>query len=187
MINLLAINLQEAFAQAETWIVAFFAWLGSSSLAAVIIGLISKSLTKKVNRQTIASKTQIENVAETSANKAVKKMIGKSFNLNIKAEVDKAVKAEMTPIKENAEYAAIASKNAEIATAHVLLAQSRSRLLNKEEQANLKDIANKILAHASGDVVAPTVIEFAESIAVEPIAQEVIEENESLVSFADIK
>ena len=119
-------------------------------------------------------------------------MIGKSFNVNIKSEVDKAVKAEMKPIRENAEYAAVASRNAEIAAAHVLLAQSRSRLLNETEQANLQSIANKILAHANGEVVAPMIIEIAEETTATATAATVekadtaVDENASLVSFADV-
>lgn len=188
--NLLAINLQQAFSQAETWIAAGFAWLGSSSVAAVLMGLISRKLTKKVNNQTTVSKKQIEDTATTSAEKAVKKMVGKSFNVNIKSEVDKAVKAELKPIRENAEYAATASRNAEIAAAHVLLAQSRSRLLKEEEQANLQSTAKKILAHASGDVVSPTVIEIAEQEEVTPEKKvnngETVEENVSLITFDDV-
>lgn len=190
--NLLAIDLQQAFASIETWIVAFFAWFGSSSIAAIVIGLIARRLTRKVNHQTAVSQNQIERAAEAGAEKAVKKMVGKSFNVNIKSEVDKAVKAEMKPIRENAEYAATASRNAEIASAHVLLAQSRSRLLNETEQANLQSIANKILAHANGDVVAPTIIEIAEETTVtDPVAtvekaDTAVDENASLVSFADV-
>lgn len=192
MINLLAIDLQQAFAQAETWIAALFAWLGSSGVAALIIGLLSKKMTQKVNTQTTVSKAQIEQAASVSAEKAIKAMVGKSFNVNIKAEVDKAVKAQMQPIREQAEYAAVASRNAEIAAAHVLLAQSRSRLLNEQEQENLQSIAKKILAHANGDVVSPTVIEIAaESVApsVEKIdvADNSTVENATLVSFDEVQ
>lgn len=191
MLNLLAIDLQQAFMRAETWIVAFFAWLGSSGVAAVIIGVIARKLMKKVNRQTTVSKKEIEKAADLSAERAVKKMVGKSFNVNIKSEVDSAVKAELQPIREKAEYASVAARNSEIATAHVLLAQSRSRLLNEEEQANLQLIAKKILAHASGDVVSPTVIEITEEENIVPKTQleadkKTIEENSSLVSFDDI-
>ena len=74
-----------------------------------------------------------------------------------------------------------------------MLAQSRSRLLTKAEQATLQNVAQKILAHANGDVVTPTVIEFAEqpvAEAVEPAEKKKVSvsaENASLVSFADIK
>lgn len=193
LFNLLAIDLQQVFAEAETWIIAFFAWLGSSSVAALIMGIISRLLTKKVNRQTTVSQQQIDKAADASAERAVKKMVGKSFNVNIKSEVDRAVQAEIKPIRENAEYAAAASRNAEIAAAHVLLAQSRSRLLNEAEQANLQSIANKILAHANGEVVAPTIIEIAEETTETATATTVekvdtaVNENDSLVSFADVK
>lgn len=192
MINLLAIDLQQAFAQAETWIAALFAWLGSSGVAALIIGLLSKKMTQKVNTQTTVSKAQIEQAASVSAEKAIKAMVGKSFNVNIKAEVDKAVKAQMQPIREQAEYAAVASRNAEIAAAHVLLAQSRSRLLNEQEQENLQSIAKKILAHANGDVVSPTVIEIAaESVATSvekiDVADNSTVENATLVSFDEVQ
>ena len=192
MLNLLAIDLQQAFASIETWVAAGIALLASSGAGGVIIGLILRKFTKKVNGQTTVSKEQIEKTANASAENAVKKMVGKSFNVNIKSEVDKAVKAEMKPIRENAEYAATASRNAEIASAHVLLAQSRSRLLNETEQANLQSIANKILAHANGDVVAPTIIEIAEETTVtDPVAtvekaDTAVDENASLVSFADV-
>lgn len=190
--NLLAIDLQQAFASIETWVSAAIAFLISSGVGGLIIGLIVRKLTKKVNTQTTVSKEQIEKTAKTASEQAVKKMIGKSFNVNIKSEVDKAVKAEMKPIRENAEYAAIASRNAEIAAAHVLLAQSRSRLLNETEQANLQSIANKILAHANGEVVAPTIIEIAEETTATATAATVekadtaVDENASLVSFADV-
>lgn len=190
--NLLAIDLQQAFASIETWISAGIALLVSSGVGGAIIGLIVRKLTKKVNTQTSVSKEQIEKTAKTASEQAVRKMIGKSFNVNIKSEVDKAVKAEMKPIRENAEYAAAASRNAEIAAAHVLLAQSRSRLLNETEQVNLQSIANKILAHANGEVVTPTIIEIAEettattSAAIVEKADTTVDENASLVSFADV-
>lgn len=190
--NLLAIDLQQAFASIETWISAGIALLVSSGVGGAIIGLIVRKLTKKVNTQTSVSKEQIEKTAKTASEQAVRKMIGKSFNVNIKSEVDKAVKAEMKPIRENAEYAAAASRNAEIAAAHVLLAQSRSRLLNETEQVNLQSIANKILAHANGEVVTQTIIEIAEettattSAAIVEKADTTVDENASLVSFADV-
>lgn len=190
--NLLAIDLQQAFASIETWISAGIALLVSSGVGGAIIGLIVRKLTKKVNTQTLVSKEQIEKTAKTASEQAVRKMIGKSFNVNIKSEVDKAVKAEMKPIRENAEYAAAASRNAEIAAAHVLLAQSRSRLLNETEQVNLQSIANKILAHANGEVVTPTIIEIAEETTATTSAATVektdttVDENASLVSFADV-
>ena len=63
--------------------------------------------------------------------------------------------------------------------------------MNEEEQANLQLIAKKILAHASGDVVSPTVIEITEEENIVPKTQleadkKTIEENSSLVSFDDI-
>lgn len=112
------------------------------------------------------------------------------YCFNIKSEVDKAITAELKPIQENSAYAAAAARNSEIAAANVLLAQSRSRLLNETEQANLQLIAKKILAHANGDVVSPTVIEISEEPASTEKSADVdtttIEENSSLVSFADI-
>lgn len=192
MINLLAIDLQQAFANIETWVSAGIALLVSSGVGGVIIGLIVRGLTKKVNTQTTVSKAQIEQAASVSAEKAIKAMVGKSFNVNIKAEVDKAVKAQMQPIREQAEYAAVASRNAEIAAAHVLLAQSRSRLLNEQEQENLQSLAKKILAHANGDVVSPTVIEIAaESVATSvekiDVADNSTVENATLVSFDEVQ
>ena len=193
MLNLLAIDLQQAFASIETWVAAGIALLASTGAGGVIIGLILRKLTRKVNGQTTVSKEQIEKTANASAEKAVKKMVGKSFNVNIKSEVDKAVKAELKPIREYAEYAATASRNSEIAAAHVLLAQSRSRLLNEDEQKNLQLTAKKILAHANGEVVAPTIIEIAEDTTqettkapAEQVVSAVVDENASLVSFADV-
>lgn len=193
MINLLAIDLQTAFASIETWVSAAIAFLVSTGAGGVVIGVIAKLLTKKVNTQTSVSKKQIDEAAKNAAEIAVKRMVGKSFNVNIKAEVDKAVKSELKPIRENAEYAATAARNAEIASASVLLAQSRSRLLTKAEQSNLQSVAQKILAHANGDVVTPTVIEIVEQPTTEVSESEekkkvkATSENASLVSFADIK
>lgn len=194
MINLLAIDLQAAFANIETWVAAVISFLVSSGAVSVIMGIIVKSLTAKVNAQTSVSKKQIEETAKISAENAVKRVVGKSFNVNIKSEVDKAIKAELKPIKENAEYAATAARNAEIASANVLLAQSRSRLLTKTEQATLQSVAQKIIAHADGEVIAPAVIEFSETPAEATSAVETREkkgsaatDNASLVSFADIK
>ena len=190
--NLLAIDLQQAFANIETWVSAAIAFLVSAGVGGIIIGFIVRVLIKKVNTQTTVSKEQIEKTAKTASEQAVKKMIGKSFNVNIKSEVDKTIQAEIKPIREKAEYAAAASRNAEIAAAHVLLAQSRSRLLNETEQANLQSIANKILAHANGEVVAPTIIEIAEETTATATAATVekadtaVDENASLVSFADV-
>lgn len=193
MINLLAIDLQQAFASVETWIAAGIALLASSGVGGLIIRLILGRLIKKVNSQTTVSEEKIEETAKASAEKAVKKMVGKSFNVNIKSEVDNAVKVELKPIRENAEYSATASRNAEIAAAHVLLAQSRSRLLNETEQANLQSIAKKILAHANGEVVAPTIIEISEDATIdtvngddEKVETVAVDANASLVSFADV-
>ena len=188
IINFLAVNLQQAFSSIETWVSAGIAFLVSSGAGGVIIGLIAKGLTRKVNGQTSVSKAQIESAAKKGAETAVKSLVGKSFNVNIKSEVDKTIKEDLAPIKANAEYAAQAAKNAEIASANVLLAQSRSRLLNETEQASLQAIANKILAHANGEVVSPTVIEFAqEKPKTEPLQPAATEENASLVSFDDVK
>ena len=193
LLNLIAIDLQQAFANIETWVSATIAFLVSSGAGGVVIGLIARALTKKVNMQTTISQTKIEETAQKTAEQAVKKMVGKSFNVNIKSEVDKAISAELKPIKENVEYAATASRNAEIASAHVLLAQSRSRLLNENEQASLQLIAKKLIAHASDDVVSPTIIEIAEEttektiIASEKKVDKIVDENASLISFADVK
>ncbi len=192
LFNLLAIDLQQAFVKIETWVSAAIVLLVLLVVGGLIIGLIVRGLIRKVDTQTTVSKEQIEKTAKMASEQAVKKMVGKSFNVNIKSEVDKTVKAEMKPIRENAEYAATASRNAEIAAAHVLLAQSRSRLLNETEQANLQLIANKILAHANGEVVAPTIIEIAEETTATATAATVekadtdVDENASLVSFADV-
>lgn len=187
MINgILSINLQQAFSQVETWFVAFFVWLGASGVAAAIIGCIVKKVMRKINNQTSVSKSQIEEAATETA----KMMVGKSFNVNIKSEVDKSIQSEIAPIKEKAENAAAAAKNAEIAAAHILLAQSRSRLLNKTEQAELQAIAKNILAHANGSVIAPAVIEIAAvkkeepALAIEEVKK--TEENASLISFNDV-
>ena len=192
MLNLLAIDLQQAFTSIETWVASGFAFLASLGVGGGILRLILGRLIKRVDDQTTVSKKKLEETANASAENAVKKMVGKSFNVNIKSEVDKAVKAELKPIRENAEYAATASRNAEIAAAHVLLAQSRSRLLKEDEQANLQSIANKILSHANGEVVAPMIIEIAEE-ATETTANvtagkvdTAVDENASLVSFADV-
>lgn len=188
MINLLAIDLQTAFMEAETWITAFFAWLGTSGVSAIIISLFARRQAKKIDQKTSVSEKQIEETAKKVADKAIKKLVGKSFNVNIKAEVDKAINAELTPIKANAEYSATASRNAEIATAYVLMAQSKSRLLKDEEKANLQETAKRLLSHANGEVIAPTVIEFAENENKEEETKDetTTEENASLVSFADI-
>ena len=179
MINLLAIDLQTALAEAETWITAFFAWLGTSGVSAIIISLFARRQARKIDQKTSVSKEQIEETAKKAADKAIKKVVGKSFNVNINAE--------LTPIKANAEYSATASRNAEIATAYVLMAQSKSRLLNDEEKENLQDTAKKLLAHANGDIVAPVMIEFNETETEEETKDETAtEENASLVSFADI-
>jgi hypothetical protein len=69
-----------------------------------------------------------------------------------------------------------------------LLAQSKSRLLKDEEKENLQSIANKLLSHANGDVVSPTVIEFSETANVETQEDKTtVEENATLVSFADVQ
>lgn len=188
MINLLAIDLQAALSQAETWIAAFFAWLGTTGAATIIMGLWARRQARKAEKNTTVSKTQIEETAKAAATNAVKKVVGKSFNVNINAEVDKAINAELSPIKANAEYAATAARNAEIAAAYMLTAQSKSRLLKDDEKENLQLTAKNLLAHANGDVVAPTVIEFSESVNAEEETQDesTTEENAALVSFADV-
>ena len=188
--SILAIDLQAAFSSIETWIAAGVALLASSTLGGVIIGLLMKKFTKKVNNQTVVSEQKVSDAAKKAAKETVKAVVGKSFNVNIKSEVDKAIKAEIEPIKLNTEKAATSARNAEIAAAHVLLAQSRSRLLDKKEQENLQSIAKKILANVNGDVATPAVIEFTEekkeSVSTEKEVDEKTEDNAALVSFADV-
>ena len=186
MFNLL-VDLNQAFAIVETWIAAGIAFLSTTSLGGIIVSILMRVFTKKVNAQTTVSQAQIEKTAQLSAKTAVKSVVGKSFNVNIKAEVDKAVQAEMKPIRENAEFAATAAKNAEIASAHVLLAQSRSRLLSEEEQVALQSIAKKIITHADSVTYPQTTVAF-EDATVEVLKEETMDgpDNASLVSFDDI-
>lgn len=192
IMNILAVDIQQAFANVETWIAAAIAFLTTTAVGGVILGIIIRLLTKKVNKQTTVSEAKIKKASKDGATLAIKNMVGKSFNVNIKAEVDKAVKEEMKPIRENAEYAAVAARNSEFATAYVLMAQSKSRLLTKEEQENLQLIAKKLLDHADGKIVEQARIEVSidASAESEPISHmqesKSANENATFVSFDDV-
>lgn len=128
----------------KTWIVAGIGSLGSVALTAIFAAIIGHFKNKGV----INTEKNVETIAEKAATKAVKGLVGKSINLDVSAEVNKAVEKFMYSIKNELDSTFDMAKNTEILAAEIAQALSKSRVLTAEEQEQLKSDADAVMAHA---------------------------------------
>lgn len=174
-------NFGAILGDAKTWIISAISFIFSTFGGAIVAGVLNR-LNKKKD---ILTEAQIERVAIAAATKTVEKIIGKSIDVDISAEVSKAVKKELALIADGVEVVVDGVKNMELLTAKVALAQSRSRLLSQEEKEHLQVCADKAQSHAGKKLVTTAKIELSKNEEKEVVeSKESIEEkNMSFINF----
>lgn len=132
------------FKDIKTWVIAGVGALGSIALSAIFAAILGHFRNKGV----INTEKNVETIAAKAAADAVKGIVGNSINLDISAEVNKAVEKFMYSIKNELDSTFDMAKNTEILTAEIAQALSKSRVLTKEEQNQLHADADAVMAHA---------------------------------------
>lgn len=143
-------DLWAVFKDLKTWVIAGVGALGSIALTAIFAAIIGHFKNKGI----VNTEKNVEAIATKAASDAVKGIVGSSINLDISAEVNKAVEKFMYGIKNELDGTFDMAKNVEILTAEIALALSKSRVLTKEEQTQLKVDADAVMAHAQKGGVA---------------------------------
>ena len=128
----------------KTWIIAGIGSLGSVALSAIFAAVLGHFKNKGV----VNTEKNLEEIATRAATKAVKGLVGNSINLDISAEVNKAVEKFMYGIKNSVDGTFDMAKNTEILAAEIAQALSKSQVLTKEEQNQLHADADAVMAHA---------------------------------------
>lgn len=191
--------IKDAYNKAKDWIKSFYLWLvgiGGGGIITLLLSIFWKLISKKINRSNNLTEDKVSEIATKSSENTVQKIVGKSLNVDIQAEVSDSVKAELAPMIRNSELAMQSAKNAEVGTAMVLKAVAKSRLISDEETAQMESMADSLLAHAEkyGGLSVPIQIqtelkgeEKAEREAVNlvetPNKPKEKKENESYISF----
>lgn len=132
------------FKDSKTWIIVTLGAIAGLFLAAVFAAILGHFRNKGV----INTEKNVETIAAKAAADAVKGIVGNSINLDISAEVNKAVEKFMYGIKNELDSTFDMAKNTEILTAEIAHALSKSRVLTKEEQNQLHADADAVMAHA---------------------------------------
>lgn len=132
------------FKDAQTWVTATFGAIGGLVLSAIFAAILGHFKNKGV----VNTEKNVETIAAKAAADAVKGIVGNSINLDISAEVNKAVEKFMYGIKNELDSTFDMAKNTEILTAEIAQALSKSRVLTKEEQNQLHADADAVMAHA---------------------------------------
>jgi hypothetical protein len=132
------------FKDIKTWVIAGVGSLGAIALSAIFAAILGHFRNKGV----INTEKNVETIAAKAAAYAVKGIVGNSINLDISAEVNKAVEKFMYSIKNELDSTFDMAKNTEILTAEIAKALSKSRVLTKEEQNQLHADADAVMAHA---------------------------------------
>lgn len=132
------------FKDLKTWTIAGVGALGSIALTAIFAAIIGHFKNKGV----INTEKNVETIAAKAAADAVKGIVGNSINLDISAEVNKAVEKFMYGIKNELDSTFDMAKNTELLTAEIAKALSKSQVLTKEEQKRLQVDADAAMAHA---------------------------------------
>lgn len=132
------------FKDIKTWVIAGVGALGSIALSAIFAAILGHFKNKGV----VNTEKNVETIAAKAAADAVKGIVGNSINLDISAEVNKAVEKFMYGIKNELDSTFDMAKNTEILTAEIAQALSKSRVLTKEEQNQLHADADAVMAHA---------------------------------------
>ena len=150
------------FQDAKTWVIALTGSIGGMLLAAFFAAVLGHFKNKGV----INTEKNVEKIAAKAAAQAVKGIVGQSINLDISAEVNKAVEKFMYAIKNELDSTFDMAKNTEILAAEIALALSKSRVLTKEEQTQLKGDAKAVMAHAQkggATIAAPATVVVSET------------------------
>ena len=150
------------FQDAKTWVIALVGSIGGMFLTAFFAGIVGHFKNKGV----INTEKNVEKIAAKAAADAVKGIVGQSINLDISAEVNKAVEKFMYAIKNELDSTFDMAKNTEILAAEIALALSKSRVLTKEEQTQLKGDAKAVMAHAQkggATIAAPATVVVSET------------------------
>ena len=179
-------SLKAVLADAKTWIVTALSFLGSTGLGAIILGVINR-----INkRKEILTDAQIEKVANAAAKASTEKLIGKSIDVDISAEVSKAVKQELSALNNSVNSLVDGVKNAEMLSAEVAMAQSRSRLLTDEERHALRDAAAKVQEHAGKKVISAPKVKIktkTEKVESAPVTEDVAQKNMYFINFDGVE
>lgn len=136
------------------WIIQAISFLAQTGIGAAILGLINR----KNKKDNILTDAHVERVANAAAKKTAETIIGKSIDVDISAEVSKAVKKELYTISTAMESLVDGVKNTEMLVAREAVALSHSRILGANEKTALVEGAKKAEAHA-GKVVSTAKIE----------------------------
>lgn len=134
---------------AKTWVIAAISYITSTFGGVIVAGVLNRINKKK----DILTEAQIEKVANAAAKASTEKLIGKSIDVDISAEVSKAVKQELSALNNSVNSLVDGVKNAEMLSAEVAMVQSRSRLITDEERHALRDAAAKVQEHAGKKVI----------------------------------
>lgn len=143
--------IKEAFNKSKEWIINTYAWIigiSSGSVVTLLFSILWKLISNKITRSNTFTEEKVEKIVTKTVEKVVSKIVGKSLNVDIQAEVSNSVKEELAPMIRNMQVAMESAKNAEVGTAMVLKAQSKSRLISEEETAEMESRAASLLAHA---------------------------------------
>ena len=136
------------------WIIQAISFLTQTSIGVAILGLINR----KNKKNNILTDAHIERVANAAAKKTAENIVGKSIDVDISAEVSKAVKKELYTLSAAMESLVDGVKNTEMLVAREAVALSHSRILGANEKTALIEGAKKAEAHA-GKVVSTAKIE----------------------------
>lgn len=139
------------------WIIQAISFLAQTGIGAAILGIINR----KNKKDNVLTEAQVERIATAAAKKTAENVIGKSIDVDISAEVSKAVEQKMHALANTVGAMQESVKNAEVLMANVAMAQSKSKLLTEEEQKALQTAAMKCVAHAGKKVVSTAKIELA--------------------------
>lgn len=134
------------------WIINVLEALGITGIVSLIVGLTNR-------KKNVLKEEQIIAVATAAAKKTAENVIGKSIDVDISAEVSKAVEQKMHALANTVGAMQESVKNAEMLMASVAMAQSKSKLLTEEESKALQNAAMKCAAHAGRKVVSTGRIE----------------------------
>lgn len=167
------------------WIYKALEGLGITSVCSLVIALVNR----KNRKDNVLTEAHVERIATSAAKKTAENVIGKSIDVDISAEVSKAVEQKMHALANTVGAMQESVKNAEVLMASVAMAQSKSRLLTDEERKNLQSAAMKCAAHAGKKVVSTAKIELtaAEEKAETNLTEIVENKNIHFLNFDGVK
>lgn len=136
------------------WIIQAISFLAQTGVGVAILGLINR----KNKKDNVLTDAHVERVATAAAKKTAESIVGKSIDVDISAEVSKAVKKELYTLSASMDSLVDGVKNTEMLVAREAVALSHSRILGANEKTALLEGAKKAEAHA-GKVVSTAKIE----------------------------